>query len=83
MLNLLRADIARENANTSFADLLSESLNTMEIRQLFVDDDEVDEKDPELARLIDEIPESSEEEDDEVESIDELIESFIPGTEVF
>lgn len=81
MLNLLRADIARENANTSFADLLSESLNTMEIRQLFVDEDEVDEKDPELARLIDEIPESSE--DDEVESIDELIESFIPGTEVF
>ena len=82
MLNLLRADIARENANTSFADLLSESLNTMEIRQLFVDEDEVDEKDPELARLIDEIPESSED-DDEVESIDELIESFIPGTEVF
>ncbi len=82
MLNLLRADIARENANTSFADLLSESLNSMEIRQLFVDEDEVDEKDPELARLIDEIPESSED-DDEVESIDELIESFIPGTEVF
>lgn len=82
MLNLLRADIARENANTSFADLLSESLNSMEIRQLFVDEDEVDEKDPELARLIDEIPESSED-DDEVESIDELIESFIPVTEVF
>lgn len=74
MLNLLRADITKENATKTFGDLMMESINTMDIRDAFMEDD-VDENDPELEKLIDGIPESDDVSEDE---LDELTESLIP-----
>lgn len=74
MLNLLRADITKENTTKTFSDLMMESINTMDIRDAFMEDD-VDENDPELEKLIDGIPESDDVSEDD---LDELTESLIP-----
>lgn len=74
MLNLLRADITKENTTKTFGDLMMESINTMDIRDAFMEDD-VDENDPELEKLIDGIPESDDVSEDD---LDELTESLIP-----
>lgn len=77
MLNLLRADIIKENNNKAFGDLLMESIDTMEIRDAFIGD-EIEENDPELKKLIDEIPESDDDEDVSEEELAQLTESLIP-----
>ena len=77
MLNLLRADIIKENNNKAFGDLLMESIDTMEIRDAFIAD-EIEENDPELKKLIDEIPESDDDEDVSEEELAQLTESLIP-----
>lgn len=76
MLSGLKRDIARESAMVDENDAILESVATMDIRNTFVDPDEVDENDPELQRLIDEIPESDEEISEE--DVDQLTESLIP-----
>lgn len=75
MLSGLKRDIARESAMVDENDAILESVATMDIRNTFVDPDEVDENDPELQRLIDEIPESDE--DISEEDVDQLTESLI------
>lgn len=84
MLDSLRAAI-HESQETSIMESLDEIIEKNEIRDEIVQDPELigeisnDDEDPEIAKLIDTIPEST---DGEVtpEDIEELTESLIPET---
>lgn len=74
MLFALRNDIQRNMNRQTKNDLLIESVDFSNIQQQFIDEDEINENDPELQKLIALIPES--EEDLDEKELDDLVESF-------
>ncbi len=74
MLFAFRNDIRRNMNRQTKNDLLIESVDFSNIQQQFIDEDEINENDPELQKLIALIPES--EEDLDEKELDDLVESF-------
>ena len=82
MLNLLRSDIEKSMQRETSNDLLIESVDYEFIRTQFVDDDDVDENDPEIQKLLSIIPDGDDDDDEEdvnTEELLDIVESALVG----
>lgn len=81
MLNLLRSDIEKSMQRETSNDLLIESVDYEFIRTQFVDDDDVDENDPEIQKLLSIIPDGDEDDEEDVnpEELLDIVESALEG----
>lgn len=81
MLNLLRSDIEKSMQRETSNDLLIESVDYEFIRTQFVDDDDVDENDPEIQKLLSIIPDGDDDDEEDVnpEELLDIVESALEG----
>lgn len=81
MLNLLRSDIEKSMQRETSNDLLIESVDYEFIRTQFVDDDNVDENDPEIQKLLSIIPDGDDDDEEDVntEELLDIVESALEG----
>jgi len=86
MLEGLKKDIAREKNSTFVFEAMTESMSDDDIKDAFLDDEEVlvlgAENDPEIAELADAIPEYDEDNQDIDAELENLQENFIPESKI-
>lgn len=86
MLDTLKEAIRRDSETLSDFELATENMEMDDIRSAFLDDPETlvigAEEDPEIKRIVDQIPEDKSLDEPTESEIDKMVESFIPESNI-